>query len=235
VTGASQGIGESIARTLARDGAKVVVLDIEKRESALKALAEQIGGRVLALDLTAEGAVATIVEAARADGGWDGVVHNAGITLDRTLAKMPRDRWDAVQAVNLIAPLAIDRALTEANLLRSDARVVAVSSIAGIAGNRGQTNYAFSKAGVIGWVESSASVYARRGMAINAVAPGFIESAMTARMPIAMREAGRRLNSLAQGGQPADVAEVVAWLASPASAGVNGQVLRVCGQSLLGA
>lgn len=235
VTGASQGIGEAIARTLARDGAAVVALDIPQRESALRALAGQIGGRMLAVDLTAEGAVSAIVEAARADGGWEGVIHNAGITRDRTIVKMPRDRWEAVLAVNLIAPLALDDALARGGLLKPGARVVAVSSIAGIAGNRGQTNYAFSKAGVIGWVEASAAAYAARGMAINAVAPGFIESAMTASMPFAVREAGRRLNALSQGGQAVDVAEAVAWLASPAAAAVNGQVLRVCGQSLIGA
>jgi 3-oxoacyl-[acyl-carrier protein] reductase len=107
--------------------------------------------------------------------------------------------------------------------------------VSGIAGNRGQANYAASKAGVIGTVESLAPVLAERGQTINAVAPGFIETQMTAAMPLGTREAGRRMNSVAQGGQPVDVAEAITWLASPASGGVNGNVVRVCGQSLIGA
>jgi 3-oxoacyl-[acyl-carrier protein] reductase len=105
----------------------------------------------------------------------------------------------------------------------------------GIAGNAGQTNYATSKAGVIGMVQSMAPAVAKHKLTINAVAPGFIETKMTAAMPIALREAGRRMNSLSQGGLPVDVAETIAWFASPASTGLNGNVVRVCGQSLLGA
>ena len=105
----------------------------------------------------------------------------------------------------------------------------------GIAGNRGQVNYATSKAGVIGLVEALAPELHRRQATINAVAPGFVETRMTAAMPVAMREAGRRMNSLSQGGRPIDVAETVAWFASPGSGGVNGTVVRVCGQSLIGA
>ena len=110
-----------------------------------------------------------------------------------------------------------------------------MSSISGIAGNAGQTNYATSKAGVIGMVQALAPELRERGVTINAVAPGFIETQMTAAMPIATREAGRRMNSMAQGGLPIDVAETIAWYASPGSAGVTGNVVRVCGQSLLGA
>jgi 3-oxoacyl-[acyl-carrier protein] reductase len=110
-----------------------------------------------------------------------------------------------------------------------------VSSMSGIAGNAGQTNYATSKAGVIGMVQAMAPVVAKRNVTINAVAPGFIETQMTAAMPIPVREAGRRMNSMRQGGLPVDVAETIAWFASPASAGLNGNVVRVCGQSLLGA
>ncbi len=151
---------------------------------------------------------------------------------------MSVDRWRSVVAVNLTAPERITQALLETKgALGADARIVCVSSISGIAGNAGQTNYATSKAGVIGLVDALAPVLAKRrgGATINAVAPGFIETQMTAEMPFAMREAGRRMNSLSQGGLPVDVAEAVAWFASPASGGVNGNVVRVCGQSLLGA
>ena len=120
-------------------------------------------------------------------------------------------------------------------ILNEHGRIVCVSSLSGIAGNRGQTNYAASKSGVIGMVQALAPELAQRNATINAAAPGFIETAMTAKMPFGVREAGRRMNSLNQGGQPVDVAETIAWMASPASAAVNGQVVRVCGQSLLGA
>jgi 3-oxoacyl-[acyl-carrier protein] reductase len=148
---------------------------------------------------------------------------------------MDEARWDSVLAVNLTGPERINDALLEAGVLRDGGRIVGVSSIAGIAGNRGQTNYATSKAGVIGLVQSSAPVLAPRGITINAVAPGFIETAMTARMPVMLREAGRRMNSLSQGGLPVDVAETIAWFASPGSGTITGNVVRVCGQSLLGA
>ena len=125
--------------------------------------------------------------------------------------------------------------LLEAGTLRDGGRIICVSSISGIAGNRGQSNYATSKAGVIGRVESMAATLRERRITINAVAPGFIETHMTATIPLAIREAGRRMNSMSQGGQPVDVAQTIAWFAHPGSAGVTGQVVRVCGQSLLGA
>ena len=148
---------------------------------------------------------------------------------------MKPERWDAVLDVNLSAQERLNDALLIGDLLGDGGRIVTVSSIGGIAGNRGQTNYGASKAGVIGIVETLAPELAQRGATINAVAPGFIETQMTAAMPLFVREGGRRMNSLAQGGLPIDVAETIAWFASPASGGVNGNVVRVCGQSLIGA
>ncbi len=235
VTGAARGIGEAIAETLARDGARVVCIDVPQAQEALQAVAERLQGTALALDITDPSAAASLVEAARADGGWDGVVHNAGITRDKTIARMAPHLWNTLVEVNLLAPATLTQALLQAGALRPQARVVCVSSISGMAGNPGQTNYAFSKAGVIGLVQGLAPRLAGQGMAINAVAPGFIETQMTAAIPLAIREAGRRMNSMGQGGQPVDVAEAIAWLLSPAAQGVNGQVLRVCGQSLIGA
>jgi 3-oxoacyl-[acyl-carrier protein] reductase len=165
----------------------------------------------------------------------DIVVHNAGITKDKTIAKMTGSAWQSVIDINLCAQERIDDALLAAGILRDGGRIVGVSSISGIAGNPGQTNYATSKAGVIGRVQSMAKILAARGITINAVAPGFIETHMTVRIPLGLREAGRRMNSLSQGGLPVDVAETVAWLASPASSGITGNVVRVCGQSLIGA
>ena len=227
VTGASRGIGAAITATLTRDGAHVVGLDVP-------ALADEME---LAVDITDPEAPRTIAShLAREHGGADVVVHNAGITRDKTLGRMDEELWSSVIDVNLAAPERITTELFEQEgALKPAARIVCVSSVSGIAGNAGQTNYATSKAGLIGLIETFAPTAAERGATVNAVAPGFIETEMTARMPLATREVGRRINSLSQGGLPVDVAETVAWLASPASGGVNGNVVRVCGQSLLGA
>jgi 3-oxoacyl-[acyl-carrier protein] reductase len=143
--------------------------------------------------------------------------------------------WQSVVNINLSTQERINEALVAGGALKAGGRIVCVSSISGIAGNLGQTNYAFSKAGVIGMVQSTAPELARYGVTINAVAPGFIETQMTAAVPFAIREAGRRMNSMGQGGQPQDVAEAIAWFAAPQSAGLTGNVVRVCGQSLIGA
>jgi 3-oxoacyl-[acyl-carrier protein] reductase len=233
VTGAARGIGAAIARVLARDGADVVALDVPAAGDALAGVANDVRGRALQLDLTAADAPHRLAD--HLTGGLDIVVHNAGITRDKTIAKMDASRWESVIGVNLTAPERVNDALLERGLLHDGGRIVGVASIAGIAGNRGQTNYATSKAGVIGMVQSHAAGLAAQGITINAVAPGFIETAMTAKMPVMLREAGRRMNSMAQGGLPVDVAETIAWFASPGSGTITGNVVRVCGQSLLGA
>jgi len=233
VTGASRGIGAAIAATLGRDGARVVGLDVPQAADDLRKVTAEIGGEALGLDITADDAPERIAE--HFAGGVDVVVHNAGVTRDRTIAKMPEERWAQLMEINLSSEERINDALLEGGLLAANGRIVCVSSMSGIAGNSGQTNYAASKAGVIGMVEALAPELAKRGATINAVAPGFIETKMTAAMPIGPREAGRRLSSLSQGGLPVDVAETIAWFASPASTGVNGNTVRVCGQSLLGA
>ncbi|MEA2478171.1 MAG: 3-oxoacyl-[acyl-carrier protein] reductase [Thermoleophilaceae bacterium] len=236
VTGASRGIGASIAETLARDGAHVVCLDVPAQGQELAEVANRIGGSSLQLDVTDDDAAATIVEHLRErHGGVDLFVHNAGVTRDKTLGRMDDQQWDLLMAINLTSQEAINEALLEGDTLRPDGRIVTVSSMSGIAGNRGQVNYATSKAGVIGIVDAYAPILAERRATINAVAPGFIETQMTAAMPVATREAGRRMNSLSQGGLPVDVAETIAWMGSPASGGVNGNTIRVCGQALLGA
>ncbi|NYH44304.1 3-oxoacyl-[acyl-carrier protein] reductase [Micromonospora jinlongensis] len=236
VTGAARGIGAALARVLARDGAQVVALDIPAAGDALAAVANDIGGTAVQLDLTAPDAPTRLADhLASRHGRVDVVVHNAGITRDKTLGRMDADRWDQVIDVNLSSQERINDVLLERGLIPTGGRIVSVSSIAGIAGNRGQTNYATSKAGVIGLVDSLAPALRERGISVNAVAPGFIETRLTARIPLVVREAGRRMNSLAQGGLPVDVAETIGWLAWPASGAVSGNVVRVCGQSLLGA
>jgi 3-oxoacyl-[acyl-carrier protein] reductase len=235
VTGASRGIGAAIADTLARDGAHVVCVDVPAQGGALSQVANAVGGSALQLDVTADDAPQRLVDhLAQRHGGVDAVVHNAGITRDRTLARMDDAEWDALMAVNLAAPQRITQELIAAGTLNEAGRVVVVSSVSGIAGNRGQVNYATAKAGLIGLVLELAPTLAPT-RTINAVAPGFIETEMTAAMPFATREVGKRMNSLSQGGRPVDVAEAIAWLCSPASGGITANVVRVCGQSLLGA
>lgn len=244
VTGAARGIGEQIARTLARDGAHVVCLDLPASGQALSSVANSLGaegggdgsGSALQLDITAPDAPERL--ARHLDdrhGGVDIVVHNAGVTRDKTLAGMDDKRWNMVIDINLRAQERIDAHLLDEGVLNEGGRIVCVSSMSGIAGLRGQTNYSTSKAGVIGHVESLAGRLAETGGTINAVAPGFIETEMTDAMPFGPREFGRRASSLGQGGLPVDVAEAIAFFAAPDSTWVNGTTLRVCGQNMLGA
>jgi 3-oxoacyl-[acyl-carrier protein] reductase len=236
VTGAARGIGRAIAEVLARDGAHVLCVDVPAAGDSLAEVANSVGGTTLQLDLTTDEAPRRLAEHIMTRHVHaDILVHNAGITRDKTLGKMSVEQWESVVDVNLASQERINDVLLAENLLGGAGRIVSVSSVSGIAGNRGQANYATSKAGVIGLVEAMAPTLAARGLTINAVAPGFIETAMTAAMPMFVREAGRRMNSMAQGGLPVDVAETIAWLAHPASGGVTGNVIRVCGLSLLGA
>jgi 3-oxoacyl-[acyl-carrier protein] reductase len=235
VTGASRGIGEQIARVLHRDGATVLGIDIPQAASDLAAVMGEIDGVSLTLDITHADAPQRIAHFVKEQfGGVDIVVHNAGITRDKKLANMAEDRWQSVISVNLTAPERITRELLAQGAIKKNGRIIGVSSIAGIAGNVGQTQYAASKAGVIGFVDSLADEL-KDGITINAVAPGFIITAMTAAIPFATREVGQRLNAMQQGGLPVDVAETIAWYASPASTAVTGNVVRVCGLMMLGA
>ncbi len=201
----------------------------------LEALMGKLAGKALVADITADDTPAQLVALAKELGGFDIVVHNAGVTRDKTLANMPEHWWDMTININLTAALRINSALLDAGALNTGGRIVGVSSMNGIAGQRGQANYAASKAGVIGYVEQMAPALLAKGITINAVAPGFIETQMTAAIPLMTREVGRRLNSLSQGGLPEDVAETIAFFANPAASGVTGNIVRVCGQSWLGA
>jgi 3-oxoacyl-[acyl-carrier protein] reductase len=236
VTGAARGIGAAIARTLHRDGATMVLVDIPAAGDQLAAVANEVRGTALQLDISRGDAGQRILEhAAQRHGRLDIMVHNAGITRDKLLANMDQSKWSSVIDINIAAQLRINDALLASDHFRAAPRIVSVASTSGIAGNRGQTNYAASKGGVMGMVRATAPLLAVYGGSVNAVAPGFIETEMTARIPFALREMGRRLNSLQQGGQPTDVAETISFLASDAAGGINGEVLRVCGQNLVGA
>jgi 3-oxoacyl-[acyl-carrier protein] reductase len=235
VTGASRGIGEQIARVLHRDGATVVGLDVPQAADELQKVMREIDGDWLTLDITAKDAPQRIAHHLKEKhGGVDIVVHNAGVTMDKKLANQKPDRFGKVLEINIEAPELITSELLSQGIINANGRIIGVSSMAGIAGNLGQTSYAASKAGVIGFVDSLAGEL-KDGITINAVAPGFIITQMTAAMPLASREVGQRLNTMAQGGLPVDVAEAIAWFASAGSTAVNGNVVRVCGQMMLGA
>ena len=236
VTGAARGIGAAIARTLAADGARLVVLDVPGAGTDLSQLANELRAVPVQLDVTSEGAGERLVSFLRERSlVLDIAVLNAGITRDKLFANMTSDRWDPVLAVNIASQVALTDALIEAgDVLGEQPRVVSLASTSGIAGNRGQTNYAASKAGVIAFVDALAARLESLGGTANAVAPGFIETEMTAKMPALTREVARRLNSLQQGGLPVDVAEAIAFLSSAEAGGIRGGTLRVCGQNMVG-
>ncbi|GAA4523260.1 3-oxoacyl-ACP reductase [Brachybacterium paraconglomeratum] len=236
VTGAARGIGAAIARTLAADGAKLVVLDVPGAGTELARLANELRAVPIQLDVTSQGAGERLVSFLRERGLiLDVIVLNAGITRDKLLANMTPDRWDPVLAVNITSQITLTEALIEAgDVLGEQPRVVSLASTSGIAGNRGQTNYAASKAGVISFVDALAGKLEALGGTANAVAPGFIETEMTAKMPALTREVARRVNSLQQGGLPLDVAEAISFLSSAEAGGIRGETLRVCGQNMVG-
>lgn len=241
VTGSARGIGAQIATVAARDGARVVCVDVPMAGESLATIANQLGGTALQLDITAPDAgerlAAHVATRYGTSARIHGMVHNAGITRDKLLANTDASRWQQVLEVNLAAQLRMNPVLLDGRPggLADDGRLVSIASTSGIAGNRGQANYAASKAGVVGVVRSLAPELAERGITVNAVAPGFIETDMTAKIPFVQREIFRRTNSLGQGGNPIDVAETIGYFLDPASSGVTGQVIRVCGQNLVGA
>lgn len=235
VTGAARGIGASAAARLAREGAKVLLVDRPDDGATLAVTAREVGGVPILLDVTALDAEARLLAVAEEHGRFDAVVHNAGITRDKTLAKMSPEQWDLTIAVNLGAVVRLTDALVARKRLKKYARVVLVSSVSGLAGNVGQTNYAASKSGLVGYLRHLAPQVAERGVTVNAVAPGFIETRLTDAMPVTIRAAARRLSALGQGGEPRDVAEAIVFLCTPSSVGITGAVVRVCGGALVGA
>jgi 3-oxoacyl-[acyl-carrier protein] reductase len=236
VTGAARGIGLAMSQVLARDGAKIIGVDVPQAQEQLEKAMSDLDGIALPLDITADDAPQRLVDCcAQQEHRLLGLVHNAGITRDKMLSRMSEQQWQLLVDINIGSIQRINQAFLATKMLDQGGRIIGVASISGIAGNLGQSNYAYSKSAVIGMVDSMASVCAERGITINAVAPGFIETKMTAAIPFATRQFGRRLCSLSQGGLPQDVAEVVAFFVSPQASAVNGNTVRVCGQNLMGA
>lgn len=235
VTGAARGIGAAIAKTLAEQGAKVIGLDTPQSEEMLVRLMQQLQGKPLLLDISQANSAELVSDWLTQQGMvLDVLVHNAGITRDKLFHRMTEAQWTQTLDINLRAVQRINTVLLDRQQIQSDGRVVLLSSMNGLAGQKGQTNYASSKAALVGYCQFM-GMQDQRGITFNAVAPGFIETQMTAAMPALPREVGRRLNSLHQAGLPEDVAQAVALFARPDAAGLNGSVLRVCGQCVIGA
>ena len=230
VTGASGGLGGAIARALHAQGATVTLSGT--RAPALQALASELGARthVLPCDLADKAAVEALVPAAeKAMGGLDILVNNAGLTRDNLFLRMKDEEWDQVIAVNLTAGFRLARAALRGMMKRRHGRIIGIASVVGVTGNPGQGNYAASKAGMIGMTKSLAAEVASRGITVNCVAPGFIESPMTAALNDKQKEAILASVPAGRLGVGADVAAAVVYLASAEAAYVTGQTLHVNG------
>ncbi len=230
VTGASGGIGAAIARTLHAQGAAVALSGT--RVAALESLAGELGGRVhvTPCDLSDKESVERLIPAAEAAMGQvDILVNNAGLTRDGLFLRMKDDDWDTVIAVNLTATFRLARAAVKGMMKRRGGRIISITSIVGVTGNPGQGNYAASKAGMIGMSKSLAAEVASRGVTVNCVAPGFIESPMTDALNDKQKEAILTQVPAGKLGQGADVAAAVAYLASAEAQYVTGQTLHVNG------
>lgn len=233
VTGAAQGIGKTIALLLAKKGASLSLCDInlEMVEETAREIGEK-GGSCLALksDVTNfQGAEKIIKQTVEHFGTVDVLVNNAGITKDNVLLRMKEEQWDQVMAVNLKGTFNFSRAVIKVMLRQKKGRIINIASITGLMGNAGQANYSASKAGVIGFTKAIAREYADRGITVNAVAPGFIATAMTNAIPEKEREELIKQIPMKSLGTPGDVANAVFFLASEEASYITGQVIGVNG------
>lgn len=236
VTGASRGIGEAVARRLAAEGAQVIAAartaaDLDRVVAEITAAGGR--ARALPLDLSDPDSIESAAKAALADGPVDVLVNNAGVTDDNLILRMSRQAWDRVLATNLTGVFLLTQAIVKSMVRKRYGRIVNVTSVVGIMGNPGQANYAASKAGLIGFTKSVARELASRNITCNAVAPGFVATAMTEKMTDEARQTLSSQIPLGRLGVPDDVAAAVAYLGSEEAAYVTGIVLNVSGGLLI--
>jgi len=229
VTGSTRGIGRAIAETLATCGARVAI--VGRDLAAAEQVAEQIGeARGFACDVSDAASVTMLVQTVEdAFGQLDILVNNAGITKDNLMARMKDEDWDAVMATNLRSAFVATRAAQRGMMKRRWGRIINITSVVGLVGNKGQANYAASKAGLIGFTKAAAKELSSRNILVNAVAPGYIQTDMTAQLGEEARTALSSQIPLGRLGEPRDIAGAVAFLASDLAAYITGQVLVVDG------
>lgn len=234
ITGAARGIGRAIALRFAESGADVAFTDLNRDEN-METLEKEIRGMGLRCQGYASdasdfsGAEALVDQVAQAFGTIDILVNNAGITRDNILLRMTEADWDLVIRVNLKSVFNMTKAVQKYMIKQRSGSIINMSSVVGVNGNAGQSNYSASKAGLIGFTRSIAKELGSRNIRCNAIAPGFIETEMTARLPADVREAWIKEIPLKRGGSPEDVADIALFLASGLSGYVTGQVISVCG------
>jgi 3-oxoacyl-[acyl-carrier protein] reductase len=238
VTGGARGIGKAICERLAADGADIAVVDIdlELAEKTASELTNSSGRRCTAYkcDVSDPGQVAEVVGKVVEDyGKVDILVNNAGITRDTLLMRMKPEDWDLVLSINLKGSFNFIQAASRQMMKQRAGSVINISSVVGINGNAGQANYSASKAGLLGLTKSAAKEFASRGVRVNAVAPGFIETEMTAGLPEEVKQQWKTIIPLGRGGTVQDVAAAVAFLAGPDSTYLTGQVIQVDGGMIM--
>jgi 3-oxoacyl-[acyl-carrier protein] reductase len=235
ITGSARGLGKSMAIALAKEGCNIIINDIEPmKEEALKTVAEMkklgVNSEFIPADVSNFESCKKLAETIKAKFETLHIlVNNAGITKDRTLKKMTPEEWNAVININLTSLFNVTNNMLTAELIPDGGRVINISSISGISGNFGQTNYSSTKAGAIGFTKSLAKELGKRKITVNAVAPGFIKSAMTDKIPIEMLAGILQLIPMGEIGLPEDVANAVKFLASDVAKYISGTVIRVDG------